>query len=131
MLGGAPLSEFGTDKSWVSRTLPQYSASDVLFEYYNALSMDRGLISVVALRGPVEDLPDRENAAGEPSQWTVKGTAQCSPLFVGKDLGPGEPVRANGHVCWRTSGDFSASVLTTNHDLEETRALVDEFWATQ
>jgi hypothetical protein len=115
----------------VSRTLPQYSASDVLFEYYDARSTGHGLISLVALRGPVEDLPDRENAVGEPHEWTAEGTVQCSPLYVGKDIGQDRPVKGNGHVCWRTSGEFSASILTTSHSLEETKALVGEFWATQ
>ena len=130
-LGGAPLWEMGWSESWVSDTLPKYSADDVLFKYYDGRSTDHGLISVVALRGPVDDLPDRENAVGEPNEWTVDGTVQCSPLYLGKDLGPEEPVKANGHVCWKTSGAFSTSVLTTDHNLEETTALVNEFWQTQ
>jgi len=137
-LGGAPLSKLGTGDSWVSDTLPQYSSYDVLFEYYDARSTDHGLISVVALRGPVDDLPDRKTLVGDPKEWTTQEGVQCSPMYitntVKEDLPvdlPEGPVKTDGHVCWQTSGDFSVSILTTHHDLEETRSLVNEFWATQ
>ena len=136
-LGGAPLAPGTTDPTWVARTLPEYDAQDVLWEYYDARTLDRGLISVVALRGPVDDLPDR-NAVGHFDDWTLQDQVQCSPLWLGPpksyegdlDL-PDEPVKTDGHVCWRSSGDFSVSVLTTRHDLDETTSLVNEFWAAQ
>ena len=136
-LGGAPVGAYGTDPTWTSRVLPQYGPDEVLWEYYDARAMDRGLISVVAIKGPVEDLPDRKSV-GHFEDWTLHGLVQCSPLWIGTvddsqgdtDL-PDEPVKSDGHVCWQSSGDFSASVLTSHHDLDETVSLTTEFWSTQ
>ena len=120
----------------MQRTLPEYKDEDVLFKYYNASGTDHGLISVVALRGPVDDLPDRDSV-GHADEWTLQGLVQCSPLWIGPGEGAGalgvagEPVRLDGHVCWRSSGDFSVSVLATHAGLAQTASLVDEFWSTQ
>jgi hypothetical protein len=125
-LGGVPKSPTAMDPTWARRSLPTYDPDDVLLQYY--VSPDQGLVSVVALRGPVEDLGDRKGATGDPGEWNVIGDAQCGPLYhnVGE-----RSTKGDGHVCWRSSGDFSMSVLTAKQDAVTTARLLDEMWAAQ
>jgi hypothetical protein len=92
------------------------------------VSREQGLVTVVALRGPVEDLGDRKGATGDPDEWTVVGDAQCGPVYY--NVGD-RSTKGDGHVCWRSSGDFSMSVLTTQQDAATTADLLDEMWAAQ
>jgi hypothetical protein len=114
------------DATWVPRTLPSYDVDDVLFQYY--VSPPYGLLSAVALRGPAEDLPDRVGATGPVDEWTVIGDVQCSPLYL--TVGD-HSTKGDGSVCWRSSGDFSLSILTTKQDVETTADLVNAMWALQ
>lgn len=125
-LGGIPKSPTAMDPTWVRRSLPDYDPDDVLFQYY--VSPDKGLVSVVALRGPVEDLGDRKEATGDPGEWIIVGDAQCGPLYY--NVGE-RSTKGDGHVCWRSSGDFSMSVAATKQDAATTASLLDEMWAAQ
>ncbi|MEO8328554.1 MAG: hypothetical protein ABI586_00990 [Candidatus Nanopelagicales bacterium] len=137
-LGGAPLASTSPpDRSWLLGTLPQYDSEDVLWKYYDARAQDGGVISVIALRGPAEDLPDPD-ALGHSEDWTLQDVVECGRIWVDPIKGydvpgdlPDEPVKTDGHLCWRSSGNFSVSVLTFRQGLTETASLVNEFWTTQ
>lgn len=126
-----------TDRSWLVQILPQYDSEDVLWTRYDAPAQDASVISVIALRGPANGLPDPD-AHGHSEDWMLPDLVECSPVRVGpiKDYdgaldSPDEPVKTDGHVCWRSSGSFSVSVVTFTQGLAETASLVNEFWASQ
>ncbi|HEX5017379.1 MAG TPA: hypothetical protein VFX15_07325, partial [Actinomycetes bacterium] len=116
----------GTDPTWIPRVFPEYEQSSVVYEAYDARRLDQGAYFVVAFPGPYEEIPDLSIMSEDRVDI---GFVRCGSMVLhpeGK-----EPVETDGHVCFRTSGDYSVSVLATSLDMENTAALVDEFWALQ
>ncbi len=107
------------------RKLSPYYPEDATLTYYNPPGA--GAWSVTALRGPYTALPDLSAASDD--RVTV-GDVRCGRTVIGGSDGPPETEVA-GHTCWRTSGDFSVSVLTVLSDLDETVSLVNEYWESQ
>ena len=52
------MSTAGTDPTWIPREFPEYERSSVVYEAYDARSLDQGAYFVVAFPGPYEEIPD-------------------------------------------------------------------------
>jgi hypothetical protein len=124
-LGGQPA--VGVDpqpQSWFSEVLPGYPAGDARLTYYRGPS-GTGVASAMAIRGPYTDLPDLTSTEAE---RTNVGDVQCAKTVFDGANGPTE---MPGYACWRTSGDFSVSVLTDFGQLDQVVSLVNELWDSQ
>jgi len=102
--------------------------SDMVFQQYvGGDVVDRSILHYIAVTGPEDHLPDLIMVKGYVS---VMGDVACSRPYIGEGLPQvDEPVQMDdGSICWRSSGDFSISVLSLHGDFGATAAAVNEAW---
>jgi len=128
--GGASLLKADPQPaSWFQQNLPQYAPGDARLAVYRFDTDDGGSGAfVTALRGPYTDLPDLTLAAEE---RVNVGDVQCASSVLGSDLDGGGPTEFPGYTCWRTSGGYSVSVVTTIGSLDEVVGIVNDIWESQ
>lgn len=93
--------------------------------YY--LASGQGMLSLVLVQGPVNDLGDRKSAR----DIETFGLVQCGNAYVDLDSVPEDERQTDWPVCWRTSGHFSLSVFAVNGDRQSAIEAVNEAWEQQ